>query len=63
VKSRENRSHPSEEDRWQRSPSPMHSGVQRLRGVTFDIRSREVPRAEAHVDTWQSHKVGPMHDR
>jgi hypothetical protein len=93
AKSRRDRSHPSEEDRWQRSrdltnsevrrvrvpswelqvasceivrsgdrrwiqdngrtvgsgtPSPiMRSGVWRWRGVTFDIRSGEVPRAEA----------------
>jgi hypothetical protein len=42
------------------TPSPIaHLGVQRLRGVTFDIRSREVSRAEARVETWQNHKVGP----
>jgi hypothetical protein len=27
-------------------------GVWRLRGVTFNIRSHEVPRVEARVDTW-----------
>jgi hypothetical protein len=37
-----------------------HSEVRRLRGPLLDIRSHEVPRAEAQVrNTWQNHKVGP----
>jgi hypothetical protein len=39
------------------NPSPiMHSGVWRLRGVTFNIRSHEVPKArhEGHVEEPQS---------
>jgi hypothetical protein len=34
-------------------------GVRRLEGVTFDRRSRKVPRAEAHENTWHIHQVGP----
>jgi hypothetical protein len=35
-----------------------NSGVRRLEGVTFDRRSCEVPRAEAHENTWHIHQVG-----
>jgi hypothetical protein len=42
------------------TPSPIvHLGVQMLRGVTFNCRSREVTRAEACMDMWQSRKVVP----
>jgi hypothetical protein len=34
------------------------SGVRRLEGVTFDRRSREVPRVEARENTWHIHQVG-----
>jgi hypothetical protein len=42
AKSRENRSHPSEEDRWQRSRDLMKSEVRKVRAQRLGAPSREL---------------------
>jgi hypothetical protein len=41
AKPREDQSHPSEEDRWQRSRDLVNSKVRRVRVQEFDSPSRE----------------------
>jgi hypothetical protein len=45
AKSRENRSRPSEEDRWQRSRDLMNSEVRRVRAQELGAPSREVAKS------------------
>jgi hypothetical protein len=59
VKWREDRDHPSEEDRWQRSKDLVNSEVRKVRAQGLGAPSHEIVKCSGMRDTWQNHASGP----